>query len=298
MMVKKAGVMEVQFGPWNIRTKNRFVLFLDALIRQYNENRVSYASGSIAYFFTLSLFPFIMFLNSLLGLLNLNSETLIYFISPFFPPEVVSLAVSYNDYIANISSGFVLTFSILISIYSASRGVNAINITINSIYRVKKQRDPIREFILSIVFTIAVGLLALLMIAAIAAGGRLFEQIYLAFHLPTGSVLVLKYSVIFLAFVVMFLVFSLLYVIAPYRKMKFRQVLAGSLFSTAGVAAISIGVSIYVGLSSRFSLLYGSIGAIIVLMLWFYLFGNIISIGALLNHLIEQIKCRKKSVQN
>lgn len=298
MMVKKAGVMEVQFGPWKIKTKNRFFLFLDALIRQYNENRVSYASGSIAYFFTLSLFPFIMFLNALLGLLNLNSETLIYFISPFFPPEVVSLAVSYNAYIANISSGFVLTLSILISIYSASRSINAINITINSIYRIKQQRGPVRDFILSIAFTIAVGLLALLMVAAIAAGGRLFEQVYLAFQLPTESVTILKYSIIALAFAVMFLVFSLLYYIAPYRKMKFRQVLPGSLFSTAGVAAISIGVSIYVGLSSRFSLLYGSIGAIIVLMLWFYLFGNIVSIGALLNHLIEQMKCRKKSVRN
>lgn len=97
-------------------SKNKLIIFITELVRRYNDNRIAYTSGSMAYFFTLSLFPFIMFLNALIGLVNLDNTTLVALISPFFPAQIVDLLVTYNDYIANISNNYVLIFSIIISL--------------------------------------------------------------------------------------------------------------------------------------------------------------------------------------
>lgn len=135
-------VVVIKIGPWEFRTKNKLIIFINELVRRYNDNRIAYTSGSMAYFFTLSLFPFIMFLNALIGLVNLDNTTLVALISPFFPAQIVDLLVTYNDYIANISNNYVLIFSIIISLYSASRAVNAINITINTIYGIEPTPPP------------------------------------------------------------------------------------------------------------------------------------------------------------
>ena len=289
-------VVVIKIGPWEFRTKNKLIIFINELVRRYNDNRIAYTSGSMAYFFTLSLFPFIMFLNALIGLVNLDNTTLVALISPFFPAQIVDLLVTYNDYIANISNNYVLIFSIIISLYSASRAVNAINITINTIYGIEQRRHPVSDFLLSTIFTLAVGILTLVLLAAIAVGSKLFEQLYIV-HLTGQTITVLTITVISLAFIMIFFVLMFLYYFAPYRRMRLRRVVWGSLFSTVGIALIGVAISIYVRLSHRFSLLYGSIGAIIVVMLWFYIFGNIVSIGAEMNHLLEQMANTKKGVK-
>lgn len=283
----------LQIGPWEFHTKNRFLLFVDELVRRYNQNRIAFTSGSVAYFFTLSLFPFIMFLNALIGLVNLDNNTLVALISPFFPAQIVDLLVTYNDYIANISNGYVLVISIAVSLYSASRAVNAINITVNSIYGIEARRSAISDFLLSTIFTLAVGILTLFFIAAIAVGTKLFEQLYIV-HLTGQSITAMTVAVIALAFVMVFFILMFLYYFAPLRRMHLRQVVWGSLFSTVGIAVIGVAISIYVRMSQRFSLLYGSIGAIIVVMLWFYLFGNIVAIGAEINHMLELQKEKRR----
>ena len=289
-------VVVIKIGPWEFRTKNKLIIFINELVRRYNDNRIAYTSGSMAYFFTLSLFPFIMFLNALIGLVNLDNTTLVALISPFFPAQIVDLLVTYNDYIANISNNYVLIFSIIISLYSDSRAVNAINITINTIYGIEQRRHPVSDFLLSTIFTLAVGILTLVLLAAIAVGSKLFEQLYIV-HLTGQTITVLTITVISLAFIMIFFVLMFLYYFAPYRRMRLRRVVWGSLFSTVGIALIGVAISIYVRLSHRFSLLYGSIGAIIVVMLWFYIFGNIVSIGAEMNHLLEQMANTKKGVK-
>ena len=209
-------VVVIKIGPWEFRTKNKLIIFINELVRRYNDNRIAYTSGSMAYFFTLSLFPFIMFLNALIGLVNLDNTTLVALISPFFPAQIVDLLVTYNDYIANISNNYVLIFSIIISLYSASRAVNAINITINTIYGIEQRRHPVSDFLLSTIFTLAVGILTLVLIAAIAVGSKLFEQLYIV-HLTGQTITVLTITVISLAFIMIFFVLMFLYYFAPYH---------------------------------------------------------------------------------
>lgn len=189
-----------------------------------------------------------------------------------------------------------LFFQLLSVFNSASRAVNAINITINTIYGIEQRRHPVSDFLLSTIFTLAVGILTLVLIAAIAVGSKLFEQLYIV-HLTGQTITILTITVISLAFIMIFFVLMFLYYFAPYRRMRLRRVVWGSLFSTVGIALIGVAISIYVRLSHRFSLLYGSIGAIIVVMLWFYIFGNIVSIGAEMNHLLEQMANTKKGVK-
>lgn len=153
-----------------------------------------------------------MFLNALIGLVNLDNNTLVALISPFFPAQIVDLLVTYNDYISNISNGYVLIISIVVSLYSASRAVNAISITVNSIYGIEDRRSAVSDFLFSMIFTLAVGILTLFFIAAIAVGTRLFEQLFIV-HLPGHASTLMTVAVIVLAFVMIFFVLMFLYIL-------------------------------------------------------------------------------------
>ncbi len=274
------------FG-FEIKTKNRFLLFIGEIVDRYNENRISYTSGSMAYFFTLSLFPFIMFLNSLLGLLRLDTASVTGLLSPLFPKEIINIITTYTTYVSGVSSSYILIFSIIISLYSSSRAANAMMITINSVYAIKKRRHFIHEFLLSAAFTAAIGIVLFLFSAAVIAGGKVFEKIYIALNLSNISVAFMSIAIILAALVLIFFIVLFLYYFMPNKKMKLRRLIWGSIFATLSISLIGVGISVYLSLSTRFSLLYGSISAIIIVMLWFYLFANIISIGAEINRILE-----------
>lgn len=270
--------------------KYAFFRFLDEIIMRYNLNKISYTSGSMAYFFTLSFFPFIMFLNALIGLLDLDSVQLFNIMTPFFPEQVSNIIVGYNEYIANISNKPVLIISIIISLYSASRAIGSMIISLNSIYDIEKQRFFIVDWIISCIFTVAIGVVILLLAVSIITSTKVMGKIYEVLSISAPSVALTNIIVTLLTLIIIFFIIFSLYYIMPNKKMQAKKLIPGSIFSTFGIAMMGVFVSGYVRLSTRFSLLYGSISTIIVVMLWFYLFGNIISIGATINRTIE---CRK-----
>ena len=94
--------------------------------------------------------------------------------------------------------------------------------------------------------------------------------------------------------VILFIVFSVVYTITPNRKIRCVTVLPGALFSTIGWIVASFGFSFYVNNFGNYTLMYGSLGVIIVLMIWFYLSGAILIIGGEINGLNDEIKGGKK----
>lgn len=275
---------------FTFHTKNKFLLFTEELVRRYHENRISYTSGSMAYFFTLSLFPFIMFLSSLIGILNFDSKAILQIISPFFAEQIVNIIISYNDYVANVSSPYTLIFSIVISLYSASRAIGSMIIAINSVYAIERRRFFVTEYLLSAAFTVAVGIIIFLFAFAIIIGGKLLESVYVIYGKTVPHMNVVIWITVVSALIAIFFIILFLYYFAPNRKMKIKNLIWGSVFSALGISVMGIGISIYVRLSARFSLLYGSIGAIIIIMLWFYLFGNVVLIGAQINRIYESLQ--------
>lgn len=260
------------------------------LFDRFNHAEVLGLSAQLAYFFLLSLFPFLLFIVTLLGYLPIDERMIIDVLSEYLPVEVVRMIEQNLTQIVNNRSGGLLSISILGTLWSASNGFNAITKSFNRAYDV----DPDRNFLLGRL--IAIGLMLTIILAIIFAlllpvfGKVIIDTISMVIPLPEG---LLNFWDLFRwasSSIMFFIIFYVLYKLAPNKKFMENHVLWGTLFATISWQVVSYGFSYYVETLGNFSITYGSLGTVIVLMIWFYLSGIIITTGGVINAVVTEKK--------
>ncbi|WP_174732816.1 YihY/virulence factor BrkB family protein [Mesobacillus harenae] len=239
-------------------------------------------AAQLAYFFLLSLFPLLLFLFTLVAYLPISEADLLQIIRDYAPGETMAfIENSLSDIMK--SGGKVLSFGFVATLWSASNGMNAVIIAFNKAYRVKETRSFIVARGMSVVMTVAmifVFIIALLLpVFGREIGLFLFSHFGLSDEfLKTWNTLRWLISVI-----ILFIVFTGLYWITPNKKLTCTSALPGAIFATIGWILSSLAFSYYVSNFAHFTDTYGSIGVIIVLMLWLYISGFIIIVGGTIN---------------
>ncbi|MBA4536747.1 YihY/virulence factor BrkB family protein [Bacillus aquiflavi] len=269
-------------------------VFLRDLIMRIQRHDVSGLAAQLAFFFLLSLFPLLIFLMTLLPFIQLSQEDLLGVIRHFAPGETMQLIESNLNDIMSSQNGKLLSFGIIATLWSASNGINAIVRALNKAYDVAENRPFLLARGMAIVLTflmIFVFIIALLLqVFGREIGAFLFTSLGLSEqYLSIWSTIRLLASSL-----IPFLVFTVLYWVAPNKKLSMFSAIPGAVFSTIGWAVSSLAFSYYVSNFGHYSTTYGSIGAIIVLMIWFYLSGIIIIIGGEINALIT-LKNKEKN---
>lgn len=256
---------------------------LKKLWHRIDEDDLPGLSAQMAYYFLLSMFPLLIFLFTLLPYLPIPHQDLLGVIRGFAPVEVLDLIENNLQEIMNSRHGGLLSFSIIGTIWSSSNGISAVVKAFNKAYNVKETRSFFVSSGMAILLTL--GMILVFMVAVIVPffgkeiGVYLFTQMgfkvqFLEFW---GA---LKWCI---SAIMLFLMFTGLYWIAPNTKLRCRSAFAGAAFSTVGWIVSSVALSFYVDNFSNFSITYGSIGAIIVLMLWLYITAFIIVLGGEIN---------------
>lgn len=254
-------------------------------------------AAQLAYFFLLSLFPFLLFLFNLIGYFSLNEEVILQTIVDYAPPQVYDLIESNIESMLQIQSGGLLSVGIIGTLWAASNGVNAVRKALNRAYGIKPKRIFIIYRLLSILLTIGMFFVVIVALLLPVFGKMIgeyffswlgfsveFLQIWETFRWVTSSI-------------IFFIVLVALYRLTPNRKVYFRHIVWGALFSTVGFQLVSWAFSFYVGTLGNYSTTYGSLGTVIVLMIWFYLFGMIVLIGGVLNASLHERAWRKKTFE-
>ncbi|MGM0845527.1 MAG: YihY/virulence factor BrkB family protein [Bacillota bacterium] len=257
--------------------------FLKKLFQKISDGDVTGLAAQLAYFFLLSLFPLLIFMVSLLPYLPVAQEDILNVIRDFAPGETMDMIQStINEVMSNRNTGL-LSFSIIATIWSASNGMNAIVKSLNDAYEVEETRSFIVTRLMSIALTIAmifVFVIALLLpVFGRQIGLFLFDQFGFSDQFLTiwGAI---RWAI---SPIILFIVFVGLYFIAPSKKIKCLSAVPGAVFASLGWVGASLAFSYYVSNFGNYSATYGSIGGIIVLMIWFYLTGIIIMIGGHIN---------------
>jgi membrane protein len=256
---------------------------LKKMWHRIDEDDLPGLSAQMAYYFLLSMFPLLIFLFTLLPYLPIPHQDLLGFINGFAPAEVMDLIENNLDDIMHNRHGGLLSFSILGVIWSSSNGISAVVKAFNKAYNVKETRSFFASTGMNILLNL--GMIIVFMMAIILPifgkeiGVVLFSQLgfkvqFLEFWAA------LRW---FISAVMLFLIFTGLYWIAPNTKLRCRSAFPGAGFSTIGWIVSSVALSFYVDNFSNFSITYGSIGAIIVLMLWLYITAFIIVLGGEIN---------------
>jgi membrane protein len=246
-------------------------------------------AAALSFFFFLSLAPFAIFLVSLLALLPLPhlDQRIVEALSRFVPADAMTvvrrLLVSVFQ-----SNRRLLSLGILGAIWAGSTGFNSMIVALNSAYGVKEARPLWKRQLVAVGLTIVVGAMLLAALLLLFLGSRI--GFWLAVRLRIDPVLTAVWPYIRWSVVVGFTALSteMLYFIAPHAKQRFLAQIPGAAVAVVLWLASSFGLGFYLRSFTQFTAIYGTLGAMIALMLWFYFSSLAMLIGAELNAQIQR----------
>ena len=244
-------------------------------VTEFIDDEMSTYASALAYQMLFSLFPFILFLIALIGFLHLpdffswlrlQSELVL-------PPQALEQVNPVIDQLQQ-SKGGLLSVGIVIALYAASAGVRLMMSAMNAAYDVVEGRPVWKRFPLSIVYTVGIAGMLLVAAALMVLGPQ-----------------VMRWPVIV---ILMMVAVALIYYVMPDVKQEFRFITPGSVLAVVVWIIASLGFAFYVKTFANYNAMYGSIGAIIVLLLYFYISAAVLLLGAEMNAVIEHMSSEGK----
>lgn len=257
------------------------------MTERYFTDGVAHAAAELAFFLLFSLFPLLMVLNSLLGMANF-SEVALLDATRFLPEDVQNIIIGYLTYLGSTSAIKPLLLGSGLTLYFLSRAVRSIIYSMSRIYQKKARRGAVGNFVVSVILTAGLLLLVAMSILLIVVGKRFLAIVMRWFPMLQSGAIALHYLAYPVGIVIALGFLIVLYSLVPPVRVSWRGALPGAGMSLAGWAVLTRCFAYYVDHMGRYSILYGSIGAIIVLMLWLYLISTILILGGVLNHTLEQ----------
>ena len=258
------------------------IVYGQILYKRAMEHDVSGMAAQLAFFFLLSLFPLLIFLFTLVPFFPITDDYIIAYLSEYVPEESMIFIKSQLDRIMT-SSGTLLSVGIVGTLWTASNALNGITKAFNVAYDIVNTRKYFFTRLLSMVLTIGMIFVFLLALLLPVFGKQI--GIYIFSYIGISEAFLNLWDAIrwVLSSFVLFLMFLILYRVFPSIKLKRRKVFPGALFATVGWVVGSFGFSYYVNNFAHYSNTYGSLGGIIVLMLWFYMLAFVIILGGEIN---------------
>lgn len=260
--------------------------FIKKLIRRINEDEVFAFSAQLAYYLLLSFFPFLMLLMLAVGLSNLNITDTLKYLQELLPISTYNLIESTVIEVLQGQKSNLLWVSIALAIWSSSSGFSALMRGLNLAYGVKETRGYLVTNLISIVCTIGVAVIILLTLALVVFGGVI--RGYLIINLPFDNIIVFAWDILRFTILisVMVMVFALLYNLTPCKKLSWKAGFPGAVVTTLGWIVVSFLFSFYVNNFANYSRFYGSLGAVIILLIWLYITSVILILGGEINALL------------
>ena len=268
-----------------------------------NKDGVFDRSAQLSYYFLLSLFPLLFFLTTLFGYFagtgSHLQRKLITYLGSVVPASALRLVTATIEEVIAARGSGKLSFGLLAALWAASSGINALGQALNAAYGVPETRPWWKVRLISVALTIALAVLIVSALLIVLYGGRLGEFLFGSFHEghPFSIVWKILQWPIALAFV--FLAFGLIYQFAPnlserrrggrLQKSDYRRrwLSPGVMVAVLLWLLVSLGLRLYLHFFNSYGATYGSLGALIILMLWFYLTGAAILLGGEVNCELE-----------
>lgn len=259
--------------------------YVKELYRRYIEDEVPAYGAEMAYYFLLAVFPFLIFVITIIGFLPVNSDDILKPLADLLPHQSYQ-ALSVNvEQVVDRRNLRLLSFGFISMLWAASSGMGAVMRGINKALCQKDTRPFWIAIPLSILFTIMVTVMILfyfvLLIFGRQLGGLLAhtglsQEYWKGWH-------ILRYA---LAGSMMIVVFVVLYRYSPCKKIRWRNAMPGAIFTTVGWLLVSLAFTFYVNRFWNLTLVYGSLGGIIALLVWLFISAQLIILGGEVNAML------------
>jgi len=264
--------------------------FFGEFYKKISKDEIFGHSAEIAFYFFFSLFPLLFFLVSLFGLILKEAsdfETKLFlYLEQIMPTDAYNLVEKTIKEVAEASSGGKITLGFLVAIWSASSGFDSLQNALNRIYGLQETRSLLKSKLVSLILTIVVGVLIFLTVILNLEGSGLLSNLP-----PTEVSYFLKLLETLIILAILLLITALVYNFCPNRpREKWRWISWGTTIGISLWILVSKGFSLYLQYFNTYTKVYGSLGAVIILMLWFYLTALAILIGAEIDTILDELR--------
>lgn len=270
------------------------------LFKEFQRDAINIRAGSVAFSFLLSLFPALMVVFGLIPFIPVQSfrETLLTSIQDVLPHNVYLIINTTIVDIINNQRGSVLSIGVILALYYTSRGVIGLINSFDKVYPSFRQRNFWSKSLVSLKITVLLILLLILSVVFIVAGGSIIQYVMNRLGVTGDSVYFFLASIKWLIIILLFYFsISMIYYYGPAMHTRLRFFSAGSTVATFLSIITSLLFSYFINNFSTYNKLYGSIGTLIVIMLWLYYNSLVLLIGFELNASIEINKHLKNELQ-
>mgnify|MGYP004726212355 FL=1 len=263
----------------------RITRVLAAMADTFLTRRVTRSAAEIAYYMVMALFPVIICMYDLLALILRDPTAVLRIVETLvLPRETQELVSEFLIYVSGNTSKVMFIAALFVMITSASAAFRAMAAIVGEIHG-DKRFGIVSSTVVSVAFSVAFLLVLYLCILLMLTGKRFL--LWLDALVPRVSII---WSWTWLRFLVLFAIL-LLMILVLYRLTTPRRaphrVLPGAVFSAVGIVVMSILLSWLIGSSAKYSLVYGSLASVVILLFWFHVFGLLLILGAVLNHALE-----------
>ena len=256
-----------------------------------NQNDLFNRGYELAYNFLLAVFPLLLFLVALLGIFASQGKLrndLFFYLQQVLPPAAYKLVLNTLNEVTQNSGGGKITFGLFLALFSGSGGMTQLMSTLNEAYEVREGRSWLRVHLISLGLTIAMSVLIIAALLLVLAGGQVVEVIAAAVGLSSAGLVAAKILQWALALGFVVCAFAVIYYFAPdVKERHWYWITPGSVVGVLLWATASAVLRGYLHFFNSYSRTYGSLGAVIILMLWFYVTGLAFLVGGQLNSTIE-----------
>jgi membrane protein len=259
---------------------------------EMNEDDVFGRAAQLSYYFLLALFPLLLFLMTLLGLFaeagSELRESLLGYLGQVMPGSATELVQKTLTEVSESAGGGKLSFGVLAALWAASNGMGAISETLNIAYNVKESRPWWKVRLITIGLTIGLAVLIISALTLTLYGHRIADAVAASYGLSTAFTMTWKIVQWPIVLLFILLAFNLIYYFGPDLKdQDWKWVTPGAGLAVLLWLLVSFAFRAYLSFFNSYSATYGSLGALIIMMLWFYLTGLAILIGGEINSEIE-----------
>ncbi len=259
------------------------------------EGAITTRASSLAFNFFLAFFPSIIVFFTLIPYIPIDSlqETLMELLAVVLPPSTNEITFQTLEDIISNPRGGLLSVGFILALYFSTNGINSLIEAFNSSYHIREIRPLIQQRILSLGLTLLLSIMLIIAIGLIIFGTVVVNYLVSSEIITTGAADLIIYGKWFVMLSMLFFGISILFHLGPALKSKWKLFTPGSIFATIFIIITSIGFNYYINHFSQYNKIYGSIGTLMIILLWMYFNSIILLTGFELNASISNAKQKR-----
>lgn len=254
-------------------------LAADMVLRYYSHD-VARDSAALTYYLLFAIFPLLIFISTLLGLLELDIAYITAVLEPLLPEDVVGVVRSYLEYVSANQSRQLLWFSLIFSVWFPMRASGCLMHSLRKAFGRSAPESILRSQLRILLFTVWLIVVIAITLVLVVVGRSVLEFAGRFITVTETFIAVWSYLRFVLLALVMTVTLAVLYMLSQGQRQPLREILPGVGNSLAAWMVLSMAFSYYVEHLGQYSVLYGSIATVIVVLLWLYMSAQILILGA------------------